>query len=50
MNCELYTPGKIHPLLHLDTQLVKDNTRLPSKLKFLCVSFVLQANRHKFNK
>ena len=50
MNCELYTPGKIHPLLQLDTQSVKDNTRLPSKLKFLCGSYVLQANRHKFNK
>ena len=50
MNCELYTPGKIHPLLQLDTQSVKDNTRLPSKLKFLCGSYVLQANRHKFDK
>ena len=50
MNCELYTPGKIHPHLQLDTQSVKDNTRLPSKLKFLCGSYVLQANRHKFNK
>ena len=29
---------------------MNDNTRLPSKFKFLCGSYVLQANRHKFNK
>ena len=50
MNCELYTPGKIHPLLQLDTQSVKDNTRLPSKLKFLCGPYVLQANRHNLTR
>ena len=50
INCDLYTPGKIHPILQFDTQSVKDNTRLPSKLKFLCGSYVLQTNRQKFNK
>ena len=50
INCDLYTPGKIHPILQFDTQSVKDNTRFPSKLKFLCGPYVLQTNRQKFNK
>ena len=33
INCDLYTPGKIHPILQFDTQSVKDNIRLPSKVK-----------------
>ena len=30
--------------------IVHYNTRLPSKLKFFCGSYVLQTNRQKFNK
>ena len=50
INCLGYYPGKVHPLLQLDTQSVKDNSRIPAKLKFLCGSYVRQSNRRKFNK
>ena len=50
LNYQLYTPRKLHPLLKINVNSVKDSLRLPAKLKYLCGSYVLQANRQKFNK
>ena len=41
---------KLNPLLKINVNSVKDSLRLPTKLKYLCGSYVLQANRQKFNK
>lgn len=50
LNCQTYKPGKVHPILGMEIQSTKDKTRIPTKLKFLCGAYVLQSNRHEFNK
>ena len=50
LNYQLYTPGKLHHLLKVNVNSVKDSLRLPAKLKYLCGSYMLQANRQKFSK
>ena len=36
--------------MKINVNSVKDGLRLPAKSKYLCGSYVLQENRHKFNK
>ena len=49
LSYQLYTPGKLYPLLKIIVNSVKDSLRLPAKLNYLCGSYVLHANRQKFN-
>lgn len=49
MNLELYTPGKIHPLIQTKASSIRDTMRLAVKLKLVTGTYILQSNRAKFN-
>ena len=44
-----YQPGKLHPLLQIEPNSVRDIPRLAVKLKLLCGVYVLQSTRASFN-
>ena len=44
-----YKLGTIHPLLKINIHPARDVIRLPSKLRLMCGSYVLQTTRSKFN-
>ena len=50
LNFDVYTLGKVHPIHAMDTQSYNDKARIPTKLKILCGAYLLQSNRHEFNK
>ncbi len=50
LNCKLYVPGKIHPLILATSTSSRDVTRLAVKFKLVSGTYILQTNRAKFNK
>ena len=44
-----YKLGTIHPLLKINIHSTRDVIRLPSKLRLICGSYVLQTPSSKFN-
>ena len=49
LNVKKYQPGKIHPLLKIEPNSVRDIPRISIKLKLLCGVCVLQSTRASFN-
>ena len=49
LSFEGFTPGRIHPLLALETSSPTDINRIRLKLKMLVGEYVLQTNRAAFN-
>ena len=48
LNMKSYKLGTIHPLLKINIHSARDVIRLPSKLRLMCGSYVLQTTRSKF--
>jgi hypothetical protein len=44
----IYTPGKCHPIVNTNTMYVREISRIPTKLKIVTGSYVLQVDRVKF--
>ena len=44
-----YTPGKIHPLLSISCMSARDVNRIPTKLKLLTGTYLLQDQRNRLN-
>ena len=49
LNVKIYKPGKIHPLLKIEPNSVRDIPRISIKLKLICGVYVLQSTRASFN-
>ncbi|XP_045205894.2 uncharacterized protein LOC123558082 [Mercenaria mercenaria] len=49
LNCELFQPGKPHPLVRIPLNSSHDITRFPVKLKIASGTYILQSNRAVFN-
>ena len=43
-----YRPGKIHPLLSISCNSSRDVNRIPTKLRTLTGTYILQTNRASF--
>jgi hypothetical protein len=50
LNPDIYTPGKIHPLLQIPIVSSRESSRIAIKLKVMSGAYVLQSNRANFNK
>jgi hypothetical protein len=48
LNNEKCYPGKIHPLLSINCKSSRDVNRIPTKLKLLTGTYILQNNRAKY--
>ena len=44
----IHTPGKCHPIVNTNTMNVREISRIPTKLKIVTGSYVLQVDRVKF--
>lgn len=44
----IYTPGKCHPIVNTNTMNVREISRIPTKLKIVTGSYILQVDRVKF--
>ena len=48
LNCEIYKPGKQHPLIYISSISLRDTNRIPIKLKLVSGTYILQSTRTKF--
>ena len=49
LNCDSYQPGKIHTLLRINTDPIRETTRLSVKLKLVTGTYILQEKRSRFH-
>ncbi|CAG2254375.1 unnamed protein product [Mytilus edulis] len=50
LNSDIFMPGKIHPILRIKHQSPRDSKRVPTKIKLLTGTYILQPLRYKIYK
>ena len=49
LNCDSYQPGKTYTLLQINTDPIRETTRLSVKLKLVTDTYILQEKRSRFH-
>ncbi|CAC5378098.1 unnamed protein product [Mytilus coruscus] len=50
LNSDIFMLGKIHPLLRIKHQSLRDSKRVPTKIKLLTGTYMLHPSRYKIHK